>query len=193
MRTRDFLPPPDLDIRGGRSMDSCSTTLRLKNENCSTMLSVDETKQEFGLNEISTCPWTVSLNIDPDRIPSSIPEAECSCDQCVQYDGECSRSRRRPCYSYKGRCEKVLSSKVVIRRHCNQITGVYEYTSGLLPVAVGCTCSQELVVLNKLAKSRRKINQWKWTLRYHTQLTQNVARTPLKRPQCFVDVPRTFL
>ena len=143
MLTHDFLPPPDLDIREEKT--STLASLQTSRGNCEKVLHPYSLEKFQNVNQGSTCPWTVNLNVDPDRIPTSIPEADCSCDQCVQYDGECSRTKRRPCYTYKGHCEKVFTSKLVIMRDCNQTTGVYEYFSGLLPVAVGCTCSREVI------------------------------------------------
>ena len=78
--------------------------------NCEKVLQSYSSEKFLNVNQGSTCPWTVNLNVDPDRIPSSIPEAECSCDQGVQYDGECSWTKRRPCYTYKRRCDQNLSS-----------------------------------------------------------------------------------
>ena len=153
MLTHDFLPPSGLDIREGNR--STFAALQTREDNCKKILQRYSSDEYLNLNQISTCPWTVILNEDPDRIPTSISEAECSCDQCVQYDGECSRTKRRPCYAYKGRCEKVYTSKVVIMRHCNQTTGEYQYTSGLLPVAVGCTCSRDVIRHNKVAEKKR--------------------------------------
>ena len=146
MLTRDFLPSPELEIQVEKSPSLA--TIHNRRGTCKKVLQpTGITSGMFlNLNQISTCPWTMNQNVDPDRIPVSILEAECNCDQCMQYDSDCSRTRRRTCYSYTGRCEKVFTSKLVIMRDCNQTTRVYEYYSGLLPVAIGCTCSRDVKV-----------------------------------------------
>lgn len=145
MVTRDFLPPAGLDLRQELRNSSNMMALQTREENCNNILERNGEGLRPELNQISSCPWIVKLDVNPDRIPSSIPEVDCTCDQCVYYDDECSLTRRRPCYTYRGRCEKMFTSKVVILRHCNETNGVYEYKSGLFPVAVGCTCTREIM------------------------------------------------
>ena len=144
MLTRDFLPSPELDINVEKSHNKAS--LHTRHGTCNKVLQPSKLDRflNLNLNQISTCPWTMNQNVDPNRIPVSILEAVCNCDWCMQYDSDCSRTRRQTCYSYTGRCEKVFTSKLVIMRDCNQTTGVYEYYSGLLPVAIGCTCSRDV-------------------------------------------------
>ena len=143
----DFMQPYSKDIRGERLSLSHLAKLRKYNHDCSAALQFDRKEKDLELKQASTCPWRVRLNVNLDRIPSSIIEAECTCKQCVQYDSKCSKDKGRPCYSHLGRCEKVFASQVTITRHCNRTTGVYEYKSGLFPVAVGCTCVRDVAYL----------------------------------------------
>ena len=142
------MQPPLEDTATWGITHSFSITLRTLTRSCSETLKLDSVSgDDLQLNQASTCPWRNILRVDPERIPSAIMEAECICNgTCVQYDNKCSKERGSPCYQYTGRCEQVFSQRVAFRRECSPTSSVYEYTAGLLPVAVGCTCVRNAYV-----------------------------------------------
>lgn len=83
----------------------------------------------------STCPWYYVKNIDPNRIPRVIVEAECACKCC----GKSSCPHTRCSISHKPNlCQKVYRYTAVLMKKC--VNGIYEYRDVVLPVSVGCTC-----------------------------------------------------
>lgn len=88
----------------------------------------------------STCPWYFVRNIDPNRIPRVITEAECACTCCGKPDNQCKHNRCS--ISHKPKlCQKIYTYRKVLRR-TGCVNGEYTYSQYIEPISVGCTCSR---------------------------------------------------
>ena len=91
---------------------------------------------ENSVHNRSLCPWRFVKNIDPDRHPEELWEAECECSECRIVDEDSGAS-----------CEKIYESIAVLRRahgsHCMN-DGEYEFKHSSERIAVACTCSMDL-------------------------------------------------
>ncbi|KAL4224400.1 Interleukin 17B [Mactra antiquata] len=94
--------------------------------------------------ENNACPWVFVSNYDVDRLPVNIPETRCVCDRCLE-----KLPRGENVFRYVprlGRCKPVKSSVVVLRRHWNVTSGLYDYEPDTEKIAVGCTCTRPDVI-----------------------------------------------
>ncbi|ESO90251.1 hypothetical protein LOTGIDRAFT_164174 [Lottia gigantea] len=86
------------------------------------------------------CPSYHVVQYDPERVPSTIIQAECACKHCKS-----SRSFKRYGNGMKFNCEKIISySRVLRKTECklNIDTNdlVMQYKKVWEPVSVACTC-----------------------------------------------------
>lgn len=94
-------------------------------------------RRQNEISELSSCPWYFVMDFDPDRIPSTLARAKCSCVKClsastVEDEVPFKIVQRR------GRCRAVNSYLPVIRKYC--IPGEYKYNIVQEQLTVGCTC-----------------------------------------------------
>ncbi|CAC5382014.1 unnamed protein product [Mytilus coruscus] len=82
----------------------------------------------------STCPWYFVRNIDPNRIPRVITEAECACKCCGKPDHQCNHNRCS--ISHKPKlCQKSLH--IMLNMHVNVVELSNEYASKCVCVCWG--------------------------------------------------------
>ncbi|XP_038057448.1 interleukin-17A-like [Patiria miniata] len=79
-----------------------------------------------------TCPWTYDTNYDPDRYPSVIPFAMCSCQGCINRAGEEAPDMQ---------CRPVMYKQQVLRRN-GCVDGFFRYDFDFEEVPVACACMQ---------------------------------------------------
>lgn len=86
----------------------------------------------------STCPWHFVKNIDPNRRPRTIIEAQCSTSCCRRSSESCCADGIRPGCS---RCQPIYYYVHVLRRTgCDVVTRMFTYETKLERVVAGCTC-----------------------------------------------------
>ena len=74
-------------------------------------------------NQLASCPWIFVKNVDNDRVPRELWEAQCVC-RCGLRDADCLMYRCAPVYTYV----------TVLRRHTCTIV-----RKEVFPLRVGCT------------------------------------------------------
>ena len=87
------------------------------------------------LNRRTLCPSHLVNNIDRDRYPEVLMEAQCNCQSCIGQQG----------FS----CQKIYYHTRVIRRDPSGIcstTGGHIYKHSLQKIAVGCVCAKNLII-----------------------------------------------
>ncbi|CAC5382010.1 unnamed protein product [Mytilus coruscus] len=77
----------------------------------------------------STCPWYYRKNIDENRLPKHIYDVECVCDHCIGH-------------RFGSSCQKIYTYINVLRR-TTCLNGVYEYSTIVEPISVGCSCIRD--------------------------------------------------
>ena len=91
--------------------------------------------QEKKVSGLSTCPWSFVRNIDPNRKPEVLIEANCACQSPTHEQGQT--------------CYPVTQYLMVYRRiYCE--LGIYHYERIWEPVVVACTAGlkQKSTILN---------------------------------------------
>ena len=69
------------------------------------------------------CKWNYVQDIEDDRIPRVIAKAVCTCRDC-----------------HRGTCQNVYSYIPVLKKQCNEVTGVFRYQEYIYKVPVACVC-----------------------------------------------------
>ena len=82
----------------------------------------------------SLCPWDYTIGHDPERYPSSIPQARPRCRKCVGLETHSEYE-----------CHLVYRDITVLRRK-GCIDGVYVYAPEIQSIAVASLCAQRVVV-----------------------------------------------
>ncbi|XP_078689089.1 interleukin-17D-like [Branchiostoma floridae x Branchiostoma belcheri] len=85
------------------------------------------------LNERATAPWDYVIDHDPDRFPTTIPQARCLCYGCINvHEGvEDTKLLSVPL---------TYTVRVLYRRGCDS-NGRVKYRAKDIKVKVGCTCA----------------------------------------------------
>lgn len=78
---------------------------------------------DMGLYKRTKCPWTYEVDVDNNRLPKRITRAVCACRHC-----------------HRGRCVPVMTYEPVVRRECDNVTGVFRYRKYLEQVPAACVC-----------------------------------------------------
>ncbi|XP_056016772.1 interleukin 17-like protein [Ostrea edulis] len=86
----------------------------------------------------STCPWHFVKNVDPNRRPKTIIEAQCSFSCCKRSARTCCDLNNAPGCT---RCQPIYYYVHVLRRTgCDVTTRRYTYENKLEKITAGCTC-----------------------------------------------------
>ena len=91
------------------------------------------------IEEQSTCPWYVVMDVDAQREPQAIAKAKCSCKRCFTLDRTGNT---------RDKCTHVNSFIPVIKWRClNDVSGqssetYFQYFIDIETVPVGCTCKR---------------------------------------------------
>lgn len=88
-------------------------------------------------SEMSSCPWYFVLEVDNDRIPSTVLKAKCTCSRCMVPTRYGFKRDRTHSIGY---CKEVRYYMPVIQRRCN--VGVYQYQIAIENIPVGCACKR---------------------------------------------------
>ncbi|XP_070564920.1 interleukin-17B-like isoform X2 [Ptychodera flava] len=90
------------------------------------------------INDRSLCPWTFTLDNDPDRFPKVMAVAACRCtDGCID-----TRTGRG---SLDNHCKPVTYRVRVLRRQPGCVNGYYRYRFAWESVPVACVCVRDRV------------------------------------------------
>ncbi|XP_061195745.1 uncharacterized protein LOC133203969 [Saccostrea echinata] len=96
----------------------------------------------------STCQWHFVKNIDPNRKPKTIIEAQCSHSCCRRSESTCCDMNNGPGCT---RCQPIYYYVHVLRRTgCDMINRRYTYENKLEKVVAGCTCVRSPNVLRPI-------------------------------------------
>ena len=82
-------------------------------------------KSYLPTNELASCPWIFVKNVDNDRVPRELWEAQCVC-RCGLHDADCLMYRCAPVYTYvtvlrRQTCTIVRQEVFPLRVGCTQI------------------------------------------------------------------------
>ena len=89
--------------------------------------------QDSSVNQASTCPWVYRSHYDADRYPSTILQAECRCQGCLDRQGLGQDADME--------CRPVIYRMQVVRRH-QEVDGTYKYVPDWYDVPVSCACTR---------------------------------------------------
>ena len=84
-----------------------------------------------GVDQASTCPWVYTTDYDADRYPSTILQAECRCQGCLDRQGLPQDMDMQ--------CRPVTYRMQVVRRH-RETDGTYSYVMDWYDAPVACAC-----------------------------------------------------
>lgn len=126
-----------LDIKNSTAHQQKVYVSRLYGEQKCKKMRKFRSRRKQSASEMSSCPWYYVLEVDKDRIPSTVLKAKCSCSRCMvptRYGYKRDRTKSI------GNCKEVRYYMPIIRRHCD--AGVYRYQIAIENMPVGCTCKR---------------------------------------------------
>lgn len=116
-----------------RTDKNCDCQTRSENKTAYLSGSTSCSLKELSTKKVvDSCPYQYQLNYDQYRIPKSIVQVKCNCDNCIGRKPDGSLQEL-----HDGRCTEVMILRQVLRQ-CNETRKVY--TVRYEEYAVACTC-----------------------------------------------------
>ncbi|XP_077978605.1 interleukin 17-like protein [Glandiceps talaboti] len=93
---------------------------------------LDLTNLAHDMSDRAICPWTLTIDNDPNRFPKVMAVASCRCRGCIDTSG--------PRESLDNYCQPVTYGVRVLKRQPECENGYYQYKFDWVKVPVACVC-----------------------------------------------------